>query len=401
MVPSPPDSGSLEQKILARIRAAVRSLANVKAEIAKEGIKGDTEDSLKGLLVGIIDKIETEGEQLLDEIAEIADKNAKADRAETIHTNLELFLFQVQSIRTGSTQVPTQLIFLTKATLRRLGYEDVRVVLTADSSLETWNLSEALKHLFRSFHAVLSFIESSSPFYWVIRVPPSFIRTPLNWPLITHEIGHILERQKWGTVAKHYAYPAYASLSPLAIKSHYSREFQADFVAVSFFGPIFARRLLESYYTRETLIAKTHPSWKQRFEALADHLEERFPAEADLLRESSAAEESSLISRASIEHLTEIVSETSSAINAAKATYVQDLAREESAKRRLRRFAAYTEDMRVLLNVADSVRDELLQSVEIPSERSNVERQFDYLLMDSVRLNYVRELIGPSGLAST
>ena len=100
-------------------------------------------------------------------------------------------------------------------------------------------------------------------------MPSSVIRTPLNWPLVVHEIGHILERQKWNLVDAHYPYPIVPSLAPDDMKSCYAQEFQADFVAVSYFGPVFARRLLEVYYTRACGISKTHPQWKDRCDCTA------------------------------------------------------------------------------------------------------------------------------------
>jgi len=225
----------------------------------------------------------------------------------------------------------------------------------------------------------------------------SLIRTPLNWPLIAHEIGHILERQKWNLVNTHYPYPTVPSLSPPDLKSYYAQEFQADFIALSYFGPIFPRRLLENYYTREFLISKTHPSWKERFDAIADKLQEMgFSKESTDLKEVSAQEKTSLIGRGSIEHLNEILAQTEVEINKTGGLYARDTDKENKAKTRLNHFTLYTDDIRTLLNVADSVRETVLQSSSDLRKKRELENDFDYLLVDSIRLTYIKLISQPA-----
>jgi hypothetical protein len=389
---SSPDDVVLNQRILARIRAAVRNLSNVKSQIQKDGIKADTDDSLSTFLVGIVGKVEQHSDQLLAEIEEITNRDTKIERSDLIHRNLELLLFHIEVIRTSALHLPTELYWLTRTALRELGHEDIRVVLVPHDSLSTTNLSDGLKSILQFFDDALKFVSDSFPFYWIVFVPPSFTRTPLNWPLIAHEIGHILEKQKWRAVGSYYTYPIHPSLSLPKIKSFYAQEFQADFVAVSYFGPIFARRLLECYYTREFDISMTHPSWKERFEAMADHLNSDFPDEAEMLKTSGATDEVATISRSTIEHLDNVFSKTRALLSALHAVYVQDPVEEKSARDKLRRFVAYTADMRTLLNVADRALDDLRESVADPKDKANIEKEFDYLVMDSIRLNYIRQL---------
>lgn len=389
----------LDERIVSRIEAAVRNLTNAKEEIEKEGIKGDTDDSLKTFVCGVVKKAEDQIEQILQEIQVITDENEKISRSEQVHRNLERFLYDLDLIRTATPQIPTELYYLTKASLRDLGHEDVKAVLIPEASLGTTNLSDAFRSLFVFFDNVLSYISSAFPFYWIILVPPSFIRTPLSWPLIAHEMGHMLEKQKWQVVNRYYPYPFVPSLSPLDLKSYYAQEFQADFVAVSYFGPIFARRLLEIYYTREFMISRTHPSWRERFEAIADKLEEAgFLAEATDLKEVSRREEPSMIGRGSLEHLKNILSETETKLSGSTCVYTGDDAEEMKARRRLDAFAPYTDDIRTLVNVADSVLQSKLRSVSDPAEKRNAERDLDYLLIDSIRLNYIKNLVQPVSL---
>ena len=397
MGPSSPDQSSLDQRIVSRIRAAVRNLASAREQIKKEGIKGDTDNSLKRLLVGIVEKVEAQVEQILQEIAEVTKEDIKIGRSDRVHRNLEQFLFQLDLIRTTTLQIPLELYYFTKATFRQLGYKDVKVVLIPGASLGTTNLSEALTNLFVFFDDVLTYIKSVFPFYWIVLVPPSLVRTPLNWPLITHEIGHILERQKWNLVNAHYRYPAVPSLSPPDMKSYYAQEFQADFVAVSYFGPVFACRLLEVYYTREFVISKTHPSWKERFDCIADKLKEMgFSTEATRLKEVSIGEEPSMIGRSSVERLNEILSKTEGKMNESSCIYTQNHDEEKKAKSRLTRFAPYTDDVRTLLNVAEGALKDILQSTSDTAEKRELETDFDYLLIDSIRLTCIKQISQPA-----
>jgi len=79
-------------------------------------------------------------------------------------------------------------------------------------------------------------------------------------------------------------------------------------------------------------------------------------------------------------------------------TYTPDDAEEKKARSRLNRFALYTDNIRTLLNVADRVLQSILQSTLDPTEKRNVERDFDYLLVDSIRLNYIKDLVRPVSL---
>ncbi len=388
---------SLDQIIVSRIRAAVANLVNAKGQIEKEGIKGDTDDSLKRLLVGIVEKVDEQIELVLQEIQEIRSEDVKRERSDRVHRNLEGFLYDIDLIRTASLQIPIELYYLTEAALRQLGHEDVKVVFIPEAALGTTNLSDAFRSLFAFFDTVLTYISSGFPFYWIIFIPPSVIRTPLNWPLIAHEIGHILERQKWNLVSRYYRYPIVPSLSPADMKSCYAQEFQADFVALSYFGPIFAHRLLAIYDTGEFAISLTHPPRRERFDAIADKLQEMgFATEATILKELSSREEPSLIVRSSVEHLNEILAETAGMLNESSCVYTEDHIKGRKAKSRLDRFTPYTDDMRTLLNVADGVRQSMLQSTSDPAEKRELESDLDYLLIDSIRLTYIKQISQPA-----
>jgi len=393
---------NLDQIIVSRIRASIQNLANAKQQVERQGIKGDTYDNLKKLLCEIVEIVEVDIEDILDEIAQISREDIKIHRSDRIHRVLEEFLYLVDTIQTTTSQTPLELYYLARVTLCGLGHEDIKVVLISGASLGTTNLADGLKNLFSGFfNQVLTYIDSHFPFYWIIYVPPSLVRAPLSWPLIAHEIGHVLERQEWKVVNKHYPYPTVSSPTRQPyiesdVKSRYAQEFQADFVALSYFGPIFAHRLLAIYYTRELVISPTHPSWSERFAALAGKLEEMgFLAEATKLRQVGG-EEAPLISRERIEHLDDIFSETAGLLSGAGCLYTRDAAKEKKAQSRLARFSPYTDDMRTLLNVADVVIESMLQSTDGLAKKRELESEFDYLLLDSIRLTYIKQTSQPA-----
>jgi hypothetical protein len=400
---SPPDEFSLDETIFSRIRAAVRNLQNTREQIQKEGIEGDIDDTTERLVCGIIETIEQQIGPILYEIGAIQRQNIKIRRSSRVHRVLEEFLYLVDLIRSGAYQIPSELRYLTRVALEELGCPHGKILIVPGSALSTANLSNGLEELFEILTDVRAFIQQNFAFYWIMYVPPSLTRTPLNWPLIGHEIGHILERQKWEIVNGYYSYPIVSSPIRLPYyepdtKSYYAQEFQADFVALCYFGPIFARRLLRNYYTRELVISPTHPAWTERFGAIADRLEQMgFSTEATTLRQVSEAEPS-LIGRDRIEHLNVIFSKTEDMLIQVNCTYNPDHIGEKKATDRLSRFAVYTDNTKILLNVADKVVEKMLAAVSGPnmeSTKRDMESDFDYLLKDSIRLNYIKRLVSP------
>lgn len=401
MDPSLQGESDLDKIIVSRIRASIQNLANARRQLERQGIKGDTYGKLSKLLCEVVKIAEVDIQDILDEIAQIQEEDVKIHRSDRIHRVLEEFLYLVDTIQATTPQIPLEVYYFTRDTLCRLGHEDIKLVFICGASLGTTNLSDGLKDLFGLFARVLTYVDSQFPFYWIIYVPPSLVRAPLSWSLIGHELGHVLEKQEWEIVNRYYPYPAVSSPTrqPYVesdVKSRYAQEFQADLVAVSYFGPIFAHRLLAIYYTRELLISPTHPSWSERFAAMAEKLEEMgFSAEATNLRQVGG-EEAPLISRERLEHLGDIFSETARILNEASCTYTRDTIKEKKAKNRLGRFALYTDDTRTLLNVAGGVLEGILQSTSDPAEKREVESDFDYLLLDSIRLTYIKQTSQPA-----
>ena len=66
---------------------------------------------------------------------------------------------------------------------------------------------------------------------------------------------------------------------------------------------------------------------------------------------------------------------------------------DENAFKRLKKFAPYTEDVRILLNAAEKTKRHIL--AEQKDEATDIEKEFNYLLADSIRLSYIRRFFEP------
>ena len=93
VAPSSPGESSLDQLIISRIKASIQSLINIRQQLEKQDIKGDTYDTLRNLLCDIIRNIEGEIEDKIGEIELIPDEEIKILRSDRIHRVLEEFLY--------------------------------------------------------------------------------------------------------------------------------------------------------------------------------------------------------------------------------------------------------------------------------------------------------------------
>lgn len=402
MVPLSPGDAELDRVIRSRIHASIHNLVEAAQLIERQGIKGDTDGTLKDLLCGIVRIIDSGINDILNEISLIRESEVKSHRSNRIHRVLEEYHNLIDLIEFNTPQIPLELNYLERCILHCLNQDEMKVVLISGASLSTANLSEGLKRMFSDlFTDVVDFLTNTFAFYWIVYVPPSLIATPLNWALITHEVGHMMEKQKWGIVKKYYGYPpiwasAYQPLVEKDIKSRYAQEFQADYVAVSCFGTAFSSKLLAIYYTREIMISATHPSWKERFAVLAYRLEQvGFKSQASELKKVGG-DEQPLISHESIERLNDILKETDDKLKDTRSVLKCQPNEIQKAKDRLSQFAPYTEDVRTLLCAADDALSNVLSSVPPTISTREIERDFNYLIADSIRLSYIRQVSYPA-----
>ncbi len=402
MAPSFPGNNDLDQIISSRINASIQNLIESARTLDREGIRGDTHGTLKELLCGIVDIVKDGIKDILDEIAQITEQDVKIHRSDRIHRLLEEYHYLIDTIESNTQQIPLEQYYFVRNVLNSLQQGDIKFVIISGPELGTANLSDALKASFVDiFDKIVNFLNTKFPFYWIINVPPSLASTPLNWSLIIHEVGHILEKQKWQIVKNYYGYPTpwTSSSQPLVegdVKSRYSQEFQADFIAVSCFGPAYALKLLALYYTREISISPTHPAWIERFALMAEQLEKMgFSTQAVKLNQVNEGEKS-LISRDRIEQLQTILSETEAKLKQTGYGFTCEPTATERAKNRLNQFTSYTDDIRTLLCAADEALSSLLNSISDTDKKSDVESDFNYLIADSIRLSYIKQMSFPA-----
>jgi len=380
---SQPESNDIIRR---RIESFFRILRDVKEETQKSKIRGLAEYNFKRLILGIADSLETELKNTISEISEITDQTVKIHRSGAIHLVFEDFLYEVDAIIRQSQQIPDELHYFVGDMLSRLKESsNARYILICGPDLSTANFSHGLIRLFHIFPEAQEYINSTQRFLWEISIPPFLLTNPIDWPMVIHEIGHIIEDQFLKSVDKYY----YASeiLAESDIRYRYAKEFQADYIATCLMGPVFGVRVLINYFTREIRISATHPAWKERLDAIEEYLKsmmQSFPEYKEM--SAKLPPEKALIGRDRIEHLPCILSETFNHIK--DAVYQPSSTEEEKAFKRLIRFAPYTDDIRILLNVSEKAKKYIISE---GVERELVEREFPYLLRDAIRMSYLKK----------
>lgn len=382
--PSRPDD-----LITYRVEAFFRILRDVREEVGKSKIRGPAEGKFKTLISDITTSLEAELKDIISEISEISDQNIRIHRSGTIHRIFEDFHYVVSSIIRQSQQIPVELYYFIDDMLFQLKeVPEIHYVLICGPDLSTTNFSDGLVSLFRTFPETRNKIYSIQRYLWEVSIPPFLLTNPMDWPMIIHEMGHIMEKQFFKVVDEYYT-PEEAD-----IKYNYAIEFQADYIATCLMGPVFAVRVLINYFTKEIRISHTHPAWKERLDAIEEHLKKNnLSFEEYKTMSKNLPPESPRIRRDNIEHLSDIFKKTYNHIK--DAIYKTSSADEAKALKKLKRFAPYTDNIRVLLNVAEKGKKHILSLASNSEKREQLEREFNYLLSDAIRMSYLKNFFAP------
>lgn len=387
-----------EDIIKCRIENFFRILRNIQEEVQDAEIRGPTENLFKKFISGVVESLEEELRSAITEITEIKDLSIKIHRSGNIHSVFEDFIYEVDAIIRQSKQIPDELYYFIADILSRLRrFQNMYYILISGPDLSTVNFSYGLERLFRLFPSTKAYIVETQKFLWEISVPPFLLTNPLDWPMVIHEIGHMIEDQFLRIVDNYYKEAN--TFEESDIKYRYAKEFQADYIATCLIGTVFGARGLVNYFTKEIKISPTHPAWKERMDAIEKHLKElglSFTDYESMLK--NLPPENPLIGREKIEHLQEIIERTHQHIE--DALYKPSSGAEEKAINRLIRFVPYTDDIRVLLNVAEKAKKGIISSSEessqsSPEDRERIESEFNYLLRDAIRLSYLKKFFAP------
>jgi len=333
-----------------------------------------------------------------DELAHVSRPADKARRARSLHDSLDQFTHFVRTVLLASQNLPNpffQLIEMIEDGLPsewRFGF-----LVWNRTEFGTMTVNNYLAQILQPYPAACDFLEHEDR-SWVFLVPPSIIEEPLNWPLMSHEVAHILEQARLHAVSSVYG-PRPRSSDPYdkdVLRYRHAEEYQADFVAGYLLGPSFVLRILTSYFTREIRISPTHPSWEQRVKALMEVGLGRMPSSpnySELVRTplTGIPLEGGVVDYKTVD-LAAVIDTTLESIKGKISPFDCASAQLQDARNRLRRFLPYTEDYRAALNAAildeqEALSYYILQKLGPPDR---VDREFRYLVLDCIRLPYLR-----------
>lgn len=395
---SPPD----DIPIVARIRSYFSLLRATKEEVEQIKIPGLGEKRFKHMVYQLVDDLIIDLKEHVSTIEELEDVDTKSELSESIHRSLEAFLNWIDVILRHCNAVSLELHEFVSYILKDLNLENIDYLLLSGSELSEASLSEGLSKLFIAlFEKARDRITREFPSFCIIFIPQSLLKNPINWSLCVHEIGHMVENERLRIVENFYPRPEFSPVSTRimynseALKHWYSKEFQADFFAQSYCGPIFTSQLVDNFFTKEIFILPTHPSWEERTRALAEELRkmklEDF-ARRLMERAKELPHSDPLIKREALEHLSTIIDKTKNFLLENNSIYEIKNEKLESVRESLENFVPYTDDVKVLLNVAEEVKRTLLDSTKGLKRKEKIEIEFDNLIEDSIRLSNLKRI---------
>jgi hypothetical protein len=199
----------------------------------------------------------------------------------------------IREVTQGAENVPRNIYFFADAMFDKLGRGKTPYLIKtelAELIPSTYELcrDNARRHLI-TFAEPSDYLKNMT--LHIICLSPTIINNPLDWPLIGHEIAHILEKESLKIVQKRYPQlkPIEYSLSPSALAGRVSSrgpsqsdryepkwclEIACDIIAATTFGPIYGIRLLENFHKPSELeLSESHPFFKIRFKFIADELD--------------------------------------------------------------------------------------------------------------------------------
>ena len=231
---------------------------------------------------------------------------------------------------------------------------------------------------------------------WIIECPLRAERYPLEWPIILHEVIHILHETMLNIVSRYYIRAP--ADTPEGRRYSHSLEYLCDFLATQLIGPIYPLRIKDFYFMGEYEISLTHPPWTERLKVLNEYFSELFQkigydvkSQIEVfLNEHYKPPEFTRPDR-----LEDILNEAVKMLNI-NINVSFDVKELEYAIQRLSKFNPYTKDMTALFNAAYIIThikgfdDEIKRYFE--GNEQKLLSEFFYLISDCVRLCYVRHL---------
>lgn len=245
-------------------------------------------------------------------------------------------------------------------------------------------------------------INLNGDFYrvWVIECPTRIEIDPFEWPIILHELGHIIERESLNVlvnmklITNHYELHIRSSENVQDLHLHHILEYVCDMIACRLIGPVFLFRIMDSYLIRAFTLSRTHPEWTSRLNFLLNAVpyshKMAISPDADPLftQAKEEGEKPSIINPPP--NLNEVINYLDSL------TFIAQLSKDsiDKCKDRIKQFKPYTEDISTLMNASYIIlRNRLFSQDVIQLFQDNeykLSSEFSYLIADCIRLTRIR-----------
>jgi hypothetical protein len=231
-------------------------------------------------------------------------------------------------------------------------------------------------------------------------VPRSVLEDPLDWPLIGHEVAHVLEITHLEVMKSMYgAAPSKGGVDerdPNILKYRYAQEYLSDFIAAYLFGPSFIMRVLATYYVKEIHMSLSHPAWDERIKALIDVGLGKLPGSADYRDVVQTALKGVSLKGGLIPHtaidLPGAFDIALKRISGKLSAFDYGAEMFKSARDRLSLFLPSTDRYKDVLNAAildEEPASETYRLLKL-GDPAREEKEYRYLVKDCIRLCYVR-----------
>jgi hypothetical protein len=388
---------NIDQLLKQRLLDCRESLRHFKEDLSTAPLPRSCE-AAANVVRHVVDELLEELETTADELIGLSTRQDKSRRSTTLHYSLESFLNFVDTVVLASRTLPSPFLQVMQMIEDDLPSDwRFNFVIWKCPELATLEMNGHLAMILEPFVNVCEILDDE-PKCWIFFVPPSILDNPLNWPLVSHEVAHVLELTQIHAVQSVHG-PRPETPDPYdtaRMKYEHGEEYQADFVAAYFLGPCFVRRVISNSFSPEVRISASHPSWEERLKALIEDGLPKLPSPSayeDLIKDSvkDVTMKGGIIKReavnlpAILEKTVEIIHDKLPAFDSASLDF-------KEARMRLGQFLPYTGDYRCLLNAATLDEDAAMSAYSEKKLGSpgKEKSEYRYLIADCARLCYVR-----------
>ena len=353
---------------------------------------------VKGILR---EALESKRETIMSGRSRIASGIIRGDNAEefanTTRVELNTMFYLIDSIAT--TESSSTLYDYLDCYLREFKREEIGVIILRGAELSSLRLIDFLG----SIGVRPSGTHKS---VWLINVPVSTEMNPFDWPIVLHELGHMIEHESLRILQGMGKITNYGSLpDPNDIEGKralMALEYLCDLVAFRLAGPVVFFRVMDAYLTQSFAVPKTHPEWYRRL--------------AHLMKDSTIEDEA-VFSPYAAKLYAQVKEECEKEEAMADSTYPPymdemkakisgNIERRRFAKKdvklafeRLSGFQPYTQDASLIITCGYLVvaRQKRFKGgvKEQFSDEYRLVSEFQYLVSDCIRLTRLRSLVTP------